>query len=100
MRRGPCQSGGRCYFIPQRASLASFTTLEDALGGEDSLDLTTAQILYDELVTLQTLEEKVKTNVQTEMELLENTESSHPTGNKRLNKKTKPQESFFKYYNM
>jgi hypothetical protein len=40
--------------------LASFTTLEDALDGEDSLDLTTAQILYDELVTLQTLDDEVK----------------------------------------
>ena len=46
---------------------------------------------YSNMVTLQTLEEKVKSQ---EMGILQN-----PTGNKRLNKKTKPQGSFFKYYN-
>ena len=51
---------------------------------------------YSNMVTLQTLEEKVKAQ---EMGLLQNPESVHPTGNKRLNKKTKPQGSFFKYYN-
>ena len=51
---------------------------------------------YSNIVTLQTLEEKVKSQ---EMELLHNPEPIHPTGNKRMNKKGKPQGSFFKYYN-
>ena len=51
---------------------------------------------YSNVVTLQTLEEKVKGE---EMGLLQNPEPVHPTGNTRLKKKTKPQGSFFKYYN-
>ena len=44
-------------------------------------------------MTLQTLEEKRKE------EAPESGLNTHPTSNKRLNKKTKPQGSFFKYYN-
>ena len=54
---------------------------------------------YSNVVTLQTLEEKQKNDEQTVMQMLDNPKSEHPTGNKRLNKKTKPQGSFFKYYN-
>ena len=54
---------------------------------------------YSNVVTLQTLEEKQQSDEQTLTQMLDNPKSEHPTGNKRLNKKTKPQGSFFKYYN-
>ena len=71
---------------------------QNRIAGDNSFSDAELQSIttYSNVVTLQTLEEKVKTQ---EMGLLQNPEPVHPTDNKRLNKKTKPQGSFFKYYN-